>query len=160
MGQCLPFSKEQFQEFILTTISEQKQRGFPSGVLIMDEDCAMDDADGMTDLIQSSEYTNIFLPPNSPFLNATEVLFGEFRELFTAARLEITKETMLVDTILEGTKLMDVMDCEKYVESVLSYVPRCLEMEPIEMVNLHTIYAELCNEEDDTMEIIEETFVE
>lgn len=148
MGQNPPIDNERFKEFMETIIDEQKSRGANAGVLIMDESCTKEeDAEALNQLVASKDYTTIYLPPNSPFLNPTEVLFGEFRELCTATKVELSSETMLVDLITEGSeKLIEVMDCPRYVESVRSYVPRCLNSEPIDLVDLHSIYAEACEE--------------
>lgn len=149
-GQNAPVEREEFQEFIDSVIAEQKEsRGSASGgVLIMDESCVRDtDTDALNEAVQAKDYTILFLPPHSPFLNPLEGLAGEFRDLFTVAQLQPEDEKTLVNYIIDGRRLAEAIDCGKYVDQVTEYVPRCLASEAIQLNNLQSIFAMACEGE-------------
>lgn len=150
MGQDEPVTKEVFQEFLLTTIDDLTERNQLNGVFIMEETNSPEESDRLNELIQSKGYTMIYLPPSSPFLNPTEVLFNELKELLTnsASQTELN-ESFLVDMITNGSPLLDNMECGRYVESVMPFVPRCLNSETIETASVYSIFAEACDNDDD-----------
>lgn len=160
-GQNTAVEREEFQQFVESVIETQKQiKGVTSGVLIMDEDCIKGDSDALSEAVLAKDYTAIFLPPNSPFLNPLEVLFGEFRKLFALAKLEPTNESTLVELITGGSGLRGAMDCSRYVDSVKGYVPSCIDLQVIEVNDLHSIYAAACEGEEDMEQGQEEAGVE
>lgn len=151
LAQHSPVEAAEFQAFVLSVISGQvESRGITSGVLIMDESCAKEGSDVLSAAVLVRDHTIIFLPPFSPFLNPLESVFNEFRDLFGAAKLEPSNESMLVDCLIEGTSLTEAIDCPRHLELAMGYVPRCLESEPIEIANLYSIFAaEACEGEED-----------
>lgn len=154
LGQDAPITKKQFQEFILALIDAQKQRNHMAGVLIMEENSLSEDTDGLGDLIQARGFTNIYLPPNSPFLDPTEVLFGEIRELLVnSAPHTGLNESALVSLVTQGTRLIHNMECSRYIESVTDYVPRCLDSEAVEVADVYSIVE---NDEEDKATTTEE----
>lgn len=150
LAQNTPVDKEQFQTFVDSVIEEQRNRGVSAGVLIMDELCAGegDASDRLSEFSATKEHTIIYLPPNSPFLNPLETLFSNFRELFTISGKEPpNNETQLIDMIFQGTDLIANMDCPKYVDGLSEYLSKGLEMQQIDIVNLHSICVEACEDE-------------
>lgn len=158
-GQNAPVDPETFKMFVERVVEdEQRQkREITTGVLIMDEGCLKSDEEGeaLSEAMQEMEHTIIFLPPNSPFLNPLEGLFAEFRDLFGAAQAEPENETELVDYIASGERLMSVVDCSRYVEAVAEFLPKCVVESAVEIVNLQTIYAEVCEGEEGQEQVVE-----
>lgn len=149
-GQNPPIAREQYQDFVLSLIDEQREAGLDSGIIVMDENECKDDCDTMNQLIASKNFTNIFLPPFSPFLNPLETLFGEWREMLL--RESPQNETELVQLIEEGRKLITHADLERYFESLHGYVMQCANGSPVEPNDLYSIYADALRDDDNDVE--------
>ncbi|CAO3682639.1 unnamed protein product [Rhizopus stolonifer] len=82
----------------------------------------------MQNLISSSGYKYIYLPPYSPFLNPIEKMWSKIK--FGVRRNDLTDKDTLVHRIIEASREVTVTDCEGWIRHAHSFFDRCLNMEP------------------------------
>jgi transposase len=86
------------------------------------------------EFIEETGNTLIFVPPYSPFLNSIE---NAFSKLKTCVSSRLSRDgrfsTGLSDIISNCARDITIDNCRAYHRNVFSYIPRCLNMETIDV---------------------------
>jgi transposase len=122
------FNKVSFKGFLESFISKLKDMNFSSAMLIM-ENVAFHKSVEYGEVIESSNFHLMFLPPYSQFLNPIENMFSKWKNL--VKRLNPCDEEELMDFIKNFALIITSSDCQDYFRNMSAYITRCINRQVI-----------------------------
>jgi transposase len=122
------YSSIHFCNYLINLFTTLRSKGMYDVILIMDN-VGFHKTDEVKNLIETSGFAFMYLPPYSPFLNPIENMFSKWKE--HVRRTNPTNEQTLMRTIEDGANLISSEDTDGYFRNMLSYIPRCLNRDEI-----------------------------
>jgi transposase len=84
------------------------------------------------EFLEGNGHTLVFLPPYSPFLNAIELSFSKIKAAVARKLASVNRRLVsLSELIAECESEVTLNDCLSFHRHTLNYIPRCLNLTPI-----------------------------
>ena len=101
-----------------------------SGAVIVMDNVRFHHATDVIDLIESHGHRITFLPAYSPFLNPIEELFNQLKFYCKSFNPKTPDEVFRAVEL--ASDVISEENCRNYYKHMLTYLPKCIEMEEID----------------------------
>ncbi|KAG0436621.1 hypothetical protein DMUE_4127 [Dictyocoela muelleri] len=117
-----------FEFFLIELFDILRAINVENAVFVMDN-VSFHKSSLITNLVEYTQHSILYLPPYSPFLNPIENLFSQWKDL--VRRSNCNSESELFDRISGSLNEIGSVQCQNYYLHMLKFLPRCSNKEII-----------------------------
>lgn len=122
------YNGDRFCDYLVQLFNYFEQERKQNMIVIMDN-VKFHKVEKVRTLFSQNGHRLEFLPPYSPFLNPIENMFSQLKSKIK--ELSPKNEDELYKSVEEGSLLISSNNCRNYFRNMRSYLPRCMDREPI-----------------------------
>ena len=123
-----PYNTEKLVDFVKGFIRNLAESNITSGVIVLDN-VRFHHSIKVAEELGQTNFTLLFLPPYSPFLNIIENGFSKWKN--SVINLKPTNEDKLIEYINNAASFFTITDFQGYFRNMLRYISRSLLREEI-----------------------------